>query len=104
MNRRAAFRYLTIVLFALSVWTAYANVVSDDSEVRAKAREAVGQVAGCGDVCQLEGLRGDRGMLSETIEYDVRGRGHFVVVCRRAFVAFGEHTCVVKDAPPPAPR
>lgn len=99
MSKRKAFQYFTVFLFLLSVWTAYANVISDDTEVRAKARATVGQAAGCGDVCRIEGLRGDRGMLEEVIEYDVVNKGHYVVACRRAFIAFGEHACVVRSEP-----
>lgn len=78
------------------VWTAYANVLSDDAPVRAKARATVNQAAGCGDACELEGLHGDRGMLEERIEYDVVGHGHYVVVCRRAFILAGDYACEAK--------
>ena len=27
------------------------------------------------------------------IEYDILGRGHFVVVCRRAFIVAGDYAC-----------
>jgi hypothetical protein len=95
----------TVVLLLVSVWTVYANVLSDDAEVRAKARATVNQAAGCGDDCKLEGLRGERGMLEERIEYDVVKHGHYVVVCRRAFIVAGDYACTVtegKVAPPAA--
>jgi hypothetical protein len=40
-------------------------------------------------------LRGNRGMLDETTEYDVEGpgAGHYVVVCRRAQIVIGEYGC-----------
>ncbi len=95
--KRRLFQAFTVVLLLISVWTAYANVFSDDTEVRAKARVAVNHAAGCADneSCPMEGLRGDRGMISETIEYDLVRRGHYVVNCRRAFVVAGDYTCEV---------
>ena len=97
MRRRQIFQWFTVLLLLVCVWTAYANVFSDDTEVRAKARATVNQAAGCGDDCKLEGLRGDRGMLEERIEYDVVKHGHYVVVCRRAFIIAGDHACEVKE-------
>jgi hypothetical protein len=97
VRRRQIFQWFTVLLFLVSVWTAYANVLSDDTDVRAKARAAVNQAAGCGDDCKLEGLRGDRGMFAERIEYDVLNHGHYVVVCRRAFIVAGDHACTVTE-------
>jgi hypothetical protein len=94
--KRKIFRWGTLILFVLSVWTAYANVLSDDAEVRTKARAAIVKASGCGENCTLQGLRGDRGMFEETIELDVVKHGHFVAVCRRAYISFGEHTCTVQ--------
>lgn len=95
MKPRQIFRWILGVLFVLSIWTAYANVFSDDAAVRAKARAALGVAASCGETCKVSGLRGDRSMFDERIEYDVVGRGHYLVVCRRAYIAFGEHACTV---------
>lgn len=100
---RRIFQWFTVVLLVVSVWTAYANVVSDDAEVRAKAKAAVDVAAGCGDACRIEGLRGDRGMLEERIEYDLVKHGHFVVVCRREFIAVGDYTCQVTEGKVVAP-
>ncbi len=105
MRTRQLFQWFTVLLFGVCVWTAYANVLSDDDDVRAKARTTVNQAAGCGEDCKLEGLRGDRGMLEERIEYDVVKHGHYVVVCRRAFIVAGDYACDVKEgkiAPPSA--
>lgn len=99
MRRRQLFQVFTVLLLVVCVWTAYANVFSDDTDVRAKARATVNQAAGCGDECKLEGLRGDRGMLEERIEYDVLKRGHYVVVCRRAFIVAGDYGCDVTERP-----
>jgi len=97
--RRRAFQYFTVVLLLVCVWTAYANVFSDDTEVRAKARATVNTAAGCADneACPLSGYKGERGMFSETVEYDLVKQGHYVVVCRRAFIIAGDYACTVTD-------
>ncbi|MBX3218013.1 MAG: hypothetical protein KF850_38765 [Labilithrix sp.] len=100
---RKLFSTFTVLLVVLCAWTAYANVFSDDAGVRALARSTVDQAAGCGDDCKLEGLRGDRGMFEERIEYDIVKRGRFVVVCRRAFIVAGDHGCDVTERPATAP-
>ncbi len=91
------FQWFTAVLLVVCVWTAYANVLSDDTDVRAKARSVVNTAAGCGEDCKIEGLRGERGMITEEIEYDLHRGGHYVVACRRAFIAFGDYTCTVTE-------
>lgn len=106
MRGRPIFRWLTIVLFFLTLWTGYANVLSDDTPVREMARTTMGQAAGCGADCKVESLRGERGMFGETIEYDVvaarAGKagavngGHFAVVCRRQYISFGAWSCAAK--------
>lgn len=95
--RRRLFQWFTVLLLGACVWTAYANVFSDDTEVRAKARSAVNDAAGCGDQCKVEGLRGERGMLEERIDYDVMRHGHYVVACRREFIVAGAYECVVTE-------
>jgi hypothetical protein len=97
--RRKLFQWFTVVFLIACVWTAYANVYSDDTDVRAKARATVNAAAGCGNDCKLEGLRGDRGMLSEDIEYDVLKHGHYVVSCKRAYIAIGDYDCKVSSKP-----
>jgi len=95
--KRKLLQWLTLALFALCVWTAYANVLSDDTEVRVKAVNALEKMLG--EKIELEHFRGDRGMIEETIEYEVRKKGRFVVTCRRPYIAFGEHVCVVTTTP-----
>ena len=97
MRGRQLFQWFTVLLLILCVWTAYANVLTDDGDVRAMARATVNQAAGCGDDCKLEGLHGDRGMLEERIEYDVVRHGHYVVVCRRALIVAGDYACNVTE-------
>lgn len=91
---RRIFRVATLILFVLCVWTIYANVLSDDTAVRARAREAAQKAAGCGDKCSLVGMEGERGMLSEVITITIQAKGQYVVTCRRAAIAFGDYACV----------
>jgi hypothetical protein len=97
MNRRSAFRIFTILLLLVSAVTAYMNVFSEDAALRARANQLARTTAGCGDKCRLTNARIDRGMFDETFQYDIEGpgAGHYVVVCRRAYVAVGEHACTV---------
>ena len=95
--KRRVFQTFTIVLFFVTLWTAYANVFTDDTAVRAQARVVANTAAGCGDACKLTDMRGDRGMISEEIAYDIAGHGHFVVVCRRAYIIAGDYACKVTE-------
>jgi hypothetical protein len=97
--RRRVFQYFTVVLLLVCIWTAYANVISDDTEVRAKARATVNAFAGCPDneACPMQSMKGERGMITESIEYDLVKHGHFVVVCRRAYVIAGDYACNVTE-------
>src|SRR4051794_13248691 len=90
------FRIFTIVLLCVSIWTAYANVFSDDTAVRASAGDLARKTAGCGDKCKVANINGSRGMFGTTLEYDIdgAGAGHYVVTCRRANVIFGDYACV----------
>ena len=89
----SVFRVFTIVLVLVSIWTAYANVFSDDIELRARAGELARKQAGCGDKCKVTGMRGSRGMIEESIEYDMDAVGGFLVTCRRAYVIAGDYAC-----------
>jgi hypothetical protein len=91
---RRVFRIATFVLFLVCLWTIYANVMSDDTAVRARAREAAQKAAGCGDKCSLVGMEGERGMLSEVITITIQAKGQYVVTCRRSAVIAGDYACV----------
>jgi hypothetical protein len=95
MKRRLQilFRIFTFVLLGVSIWTAYANVFSDDLALRARAGELARKEAGCGDTCKVTGVRVSRGMLDETMEYDMAGVGTYLVTCRRAHFIAGDHAC-----------
>lgn len=98
MKARKIFRAFTFVLFGLCVWAIVANLLSDDTAVRAQAGAVARKTAGCGDACKVVGMHGERGMLGETITFDIDGKGQVVVACRRAFVVAGEYACAA-DAP-----
>ena len=89
------FRAFTIAACAVSAWTVYANVLSDDSVVRERARQVARNHLGGGDKPAFTGMRGSRGMIEERVEYDVSGRGLLVVVCRRQYLVFGDYACEV---------
>jgi hypothetical protein len=91
---RRVFRIATFVLFIVCLWTIYANVMSDDTAVRARAREAAQTAAGCGDKCSLVGMEGERGMLSEVITITIQAKGQYIVTCRRSAVIAGDYACV----------
>lgn len=106
-NLRWLLRIFTIALVGVSIWTAYANVFSDDLDVRARAGELARITAGCApstqpkdatdaaSKCKVTSMRGSRGMIEEEIEYDIDGPkgGHITVVCRRANIVFGDYAC-----------
>jgi hypothetical protein len=87
------FRLFTVVLLIVCAWTAYANVFSDDTDLRARAGELARKEAGCGDKCKQTAMRGNRGMLEESIEYEMDKVGTIVVTCRRASIVFGDYAC-----------
>ena len=89
-----AFRVFTIFLLVVTIWTAYSNVFSDDTDLRARAADLARKQAGCGDKCKVSGIRGSRGMIAESIEYDMDGVGGYLVTCRRAYVIAGDYACV----------
>ena len=97
--RRRVFQYFTVVLLLVCVWTAYANVISDDTNVRALARATVNKFAGCADneACPMQSMKGERGMITESIEYDLVKHGHYLVLCRREYVIAGDYACHVTE-------
>lgn len=93
-------RYFSFFMLVVCGLMAYSNVVADDTEVRKLALTTLGDFAGCKDKCALSGMHGERGMVHETIEYDIDGKGHYVVKCHRKMVALGDYLCVVTDGAP----
>lgn len=87
---RGVFRVFTIVLFLVTAWAVYANVMSDiEPGTDEQAREA----AACKEPCRVRSVAIDRGMLGTTFSYAVDGEDLRVVVCRRAMIVAGEWTC-----------
>ncbi len=95
--KRKIWRYLTLVLFLACVWTIFANVLEDDAEVRALAEKRARARAGCDEKCKVVGVHGSRGMIDETITYDIDAFGQVVATCRRAFVIAGAYACTTGD-------
>jgi len=89
------FRIFTILVLGVTILTAYNNVFSDDTEVKARAADLARREAGCGDKCKLVNMRGSRGMIDEEIDYDFLDAGSFRVACRRANVVAGDYRCTV---------
>lgn len=84
---------LVIAFVALSAWTAYTNVYSDDSALRARAEKLAREKLGCADKCKLVRAEGTRGIFKETIAYTFTRTGVVTVTCKRPYIAFGEHVC-----------
>ncbi len=94
--KRKAFRYFTFVLFVVCVWAIFANVLSDDTEVRKLAEQVTREKAGCGDKCKVVGIHGTRGMIDLTATYDIGGVGQYVTTCRRKLIIAGDYACVAE--------
>ena len=93
---RAAGSILLISILVLCIWTAYANVFSDNKALLVRAEKLARDKAGCAEKCKITGIQGSRGMLTQTISHYIQGQGTFVVSCRRAYIAFGEYNCSVE--------
>lgn len=91
--KRRVFRYFTAALLLCCLCAIYFNVLVDDAPVRALATETLRKTAGCGEKCKLDSFQGSRNIVQEKLEYDVEGKGHWVVMCRRDFIIVGAHTC-----------
>lgn len=96
---RKAFSAFTFVLLGLCVWTIFANILSDDTELRARAAELAKKAAGCGEKCKAVAMSSERGMIHETVECTFESIGKFVVECRRTYVIAGDYECNASRAP-----
>ena len=92
MSYRNAFSALTLVLFLVTSWAVYANVFSDNSELVVSARE-LAQKTACGGKCAPARVRIERGMISQTFDYDFQSAGSVTVTCRRQAIVVGEYSC-----------
>ncbi len=85
------------VIVVLSVYTIYANVLSDDVAVRAEAELAARAKAGCGEKCVMLKMEGSRGAFSEQLELTFKDVKDVIsVACKRPYVAFGAYKCTAK--------
>jgi hypothetical protein len=92
---------VTAAFVGLCLWTAYANVFSDDAAVRTRGEKVARDKAGCGDTCRLVRVEGERGILKETLAYTFVNVGQVDVTCRRPYIAFGEYACEASVTPRP---
>jgi hypothetical protein len=90
---RAALRVVTVLLFITTGWMVFANVLSDDNAVRARADALAREQAGCGTKCKVRSVHGGRGMIQEKLEYEIDGKTPVTVACQRAYIAFGDYVC-----------
>lgn len=98
---RRAWTVILVVVLGLAAWAVYANILSDDTAVRAQAEAVARDKAGCGKDCKLSRMEGSRGLLNEQIQFtfDVPGKsptgdkGAVLVECKRAYLAFGAYRC-----------
>jgi hypothetical protein len=90
-------RWIVFVVLAavlgLTGWMVYANVLSDDTAVRARAEQLARETAGCGAKCNLVHLDGSRGMFIERLGFNFKDVGMVAVTCHRAYIAFGDYAC-----------
>lgn len=86
------------VIVVLAVYTIWANVISDDTEVRSIADLAARAKAGCGEKCVMTKMEGSRGVLAETLEFTFREGGSITVKCKRPAIAFGAYKCEATKA------
>jgi len=91
--KRRFFSYFTASLLFACLCAIYMNVIVDDGPVRARALETLRTTADCGEKCKLDAFHGERNIVQERMEYDVAGKGHWVVICRRQFLIAGDHWC-----------
>ena len=90
---KRALAIVVAVFVLLAVYTMWANVISDDTEVRSIADLAARAKAGCGEKCVMTKMEGSRGAFSEKLEFTFREAGVIAVTCKRPMIAFGAYKC-----------
>jgi hypothetical protein len=85
-----------VVLFALVAWMVYANVVSPDAEVIAKAEQLARDKLGCGSECMRTRAEGTSRVIDKQYSFTFDKGGPIGVVCRRPYIAFGTFACSLK--------
>jgi hypothetical protein len=90
---KRAIPIVVAVIVVLCVYTVWANVISDDTDVRSVADLTARAKAGCGEKCVMTKMEGTRGVLAEDIDFSFRDGGNIHVKCKRAAIAFGAYKC-----------
>jgi hypothetical protein len=83
-------------LTGLVGFAVYANVLSDDTALRARTAQLVRQHAGCSDGCRITQTEIHRSVLEYRADYEIEGVGTIRVTCGRKGVAIGEQECRVR--------
>ncbi len=87
---------LGAVVFALVAWMVYANVVSPDGDVIAKAEKLARDKLGCGSECTRTRAEGTSRVIDKQYAFTFDKGGPVGVVCRRPYIAFGDFACTLK--------
>jgi len=83
-------------VFALVAWTVYANVVSADQHVVARAEALAREKTGCGSGCTRTRLEGSSRVIDKRYAFTFEKGGVVKVVCRRPYIAFGDFACTIQ--------
>lgn len=84
------------MLLALTAWMVYANVVSPDVDVIAKAELLAREKLGCGSACVRTRAEGTSRVIDKQYAFTFDKGGPVKVVCRRPYIAFGAFACALK--------
>ena len=79
-----------IALIALTAFTMYRNVLTDDSTVRAMAETLAHDT--CHDY-KTTRIEDKRDVLSESFEFTMQNSASIAISCRRPYIAFGDYAC-----------
>ena len=100
VNHRGALTAFSFVLLGLTSYAVYANVFSEDRDLVVRARQMAQQAACGGSTCLPLRVRIERGMITQTFDYDFDRAGQVTVECRRKAIVFGAYSCAhVPSAP-----
>ncbi len=81
------------VVFGLVAWAVYANVVSPDQDVVARAEVLAREKSSCGSGCTRTRLEGSSRVIDKRYSFTFEKGDAVKVVCRRPYIAFGAFAC-----------
>ncbi|AKV01003.1 hypothetical protein AKJ09_07666 [Labilithrix luteola] len=81
------------MLGGLCAFAVYANVLSDDTALRARAETVARQQAGCNDKCRMTRAEIQRSVLEYRADYEMEGSSAVQVRCRRQAIVVGDYAC-----------